>query len=258
MLPACERVVAQSSKSPESRSNAAFGEFSKSVAEELEEISCGLRYPGGSALFVEGEAPRGVFIVRSGRVKLFISSGDGKTVILRMAKAGDLLGLPGTLSGRQYEVTAETLGPCQVSFIKRDAFLRFMHAHQEVCLAVAEQLTNIYCTTCHEIRYLGLSRSAGEKLAQLLLEWPASNGDTPSRIKFAFKHEEVAQMIGTSRETVSRLFTEFKKKQIAELNGSTLRIRNRAALQAVAAGTPLSQQRGGERDSDSHFHADGV
>lgn len=258
-----------SPRNAEAKVASAFGDLAPGIVAELEESSYSLRYPGGTTIFTEGEAARGIFVLQSGRVKLFICSGEGKTLILRLAKPGDVLGIPGTLSGKQYEVTAETIGPCQMAFIKRELFLRLMNAHQPICLAVAQQLTNIYSSACHEMRCLGLSHSASGKLAKLLLEWPLTNGDTPARIKFVFRHEEVAQMIGTSRETVSRLFVEFKKRKLVELNGSTLHIRDRAGLQAIAAGRhSVGRNHGAEKgaglaqpeagDLESRFHPDGV
>ncbi len=236
----------------------AFGNFSRPVLDELEQINYSMRYPDQFVLFTEGEAPRGVFILCSGRVKLFICSGDGKTLVMRMANPGDILGLPGTLSGRQYEVTAETIGPCLLAFINRDSFLRFMRAHQEVCIAVTYQLVQIYSSACDEIRRNALSHTAGEKLAKLMLEWPLANGDTPDHIKFSFTHEQLAQMIGSSRETVSRWLTEFKKKHVAELVGGTLHICDRASLQAIAEGSPLSSLwTESPADSVNGFHHDG-
>jgi len=270
MLSAHDHVVTLHPREPEPRIATAFGELPQSVARELEEMGCELRFPGGTTLYSEGEPVRGIFVVHSGRVKIFICSGEGKTLIMRLSKPGDVLGLPGTLSGQQYEVTAETIGPCQLTFIKREHFLRFMHAHKEICLAVADQLARIYASICDEMRCLGLSHSASGKLAKLLSEWPQSNGDTPARIKFAFRHEEVAQMIGTSRETVSRLFVEFKKRNLVELNGSTLHVHDRAALQEIAAGRDPAGRRGGKnphsspeqhangRGADGRFHPDGV
>ncbi len=211
-----------------------FTNVPSKAAAELEMISCPLPYPDGAVLFAEGQAPRGVFILRKGRVKLSTCSSDGKTLILRIAEPGEVLGLAGTMSGRPYELSAETLGPVEVDFVKRDQFLRFVHCHNEVCLRVAEQLSNMYNIACREIRSLGLSHSAAEKLAKLLLDWSIANADQPSgRIKLSLTHEEVAQMIGTSRETVTRLFAEFKRKQFIQLNGSTLLIRNKASLQAM-------------------------
>jgi CRP/FNR family transcriptional regulator, cyclic AMP receptor protein len=269
-------AASRRARSAEPTTTTVFGALTQSVVNELEAISFPIHYPDAAKLFHEGEPARGVFILQSGRVKLYLSSVDGRALILRMAKPGDVLGLPATLSGRQYEVTAETLGPCQLAFIKRDPFLRLMNNCKEISLGVAQQLTSSYVSACHAIRCLGLSQSSGEKLALLLLEWPMSNGDTASRIKFAFRHEEVAQMIGMSRETVSRLFVEFKKRKLAELDGSTLYIRDRQLLQLIADGKtlispfigrrsdaaekshPTPEQRVGDGDSSSHFYPDGV
>ncbi len=213
-----------------------FCELSPKAKQEFESISCTITYPDGAALFAEGQTPRGVFLVRRGQVKLSICSSEGKTLILRLAGPGDVLGLAGTLSGRQYEMTAESVGPCEVEYVKRDGFLRFMQTHNEVCLWVAEQLSQMYNTACHEIRSLGLSHSAAEKLAKLLLDWSGKPQDSrqSGRIKLSLTHEEVAQMIGTSRETVTRLFADFRKRQFIQLNGSTLLIRNKASLEAMA------------------------
>jgi len=207
------------------------------TVQALEAIKYTTAYPKGAVLFVEGQAPRGVFILCRGRVKLSICSSDGKTLILKIAEPGEVLGLSASVSGKPYELTAETLDPCQVNFVKREDFLRFLREHNDVCLRVAEQLSEKYNTACHEIRSLGLSHSAAEKLAKLLLEWSLKNGGTrqPDRMKLTLTHEEIAQMIGTSRETVTRLFADFKKRQLIQLKGSTLVIRNRSALEHLVS-----------------------
>ena len=215
------------------RADKIFCNLPQPTVQALEAIKYTTAYPKGALLFVEGQAPRGVFILCRGRVKLSICSSDGKTLILKIAEAGEVLGLSASVSGKPYELTAETLSPCQVNFVKREDFLRFLREHNDVCLRVAEQLSEKYNTACHEIRSLGLSHSAAEKLAKLLLEWSLKNGGArqPDRMKLTLTHEEIAQMIGTSRETVTRLFADFKKRQLIQLKGSTLVIRNRPALE---------------------------
>ena len=166
-----------------------------------------------------------------------ICSTDGKTLILKIAESGEVLGLSATVSGKPYELTAETVDPCQINFVKREDFLRFLREHSEACLRVAEQFSEKYNAACREIRSLGLSHSAAEKLARLLLDWSTRNGEANKqepRVKLALTHEEIAQMIGTSRETVTRLFAELKKRQIVQSKGSTLVIRNKAALKSLA------------------------
>ena len=270
MGPANHRGVSARAPKSESRPTTAFGSLTPDLAAELEEMSYTLLFPSGSVLFAEGDAARGVFILATGRVKLSICSGEGRTLILRLAEPGDVVGLPATLSGDAYEVTACAIGPCRCAFVKREQFMRFMHAHKEISLGVTDQLRRMYCSACFEIRRIGLSHSAVEKLAELLVGWPATNGDSPVRLRFPFSHEEVGQMIGSSRETVSRAFATFKRKRLAELNGATLHIRDRAALAAVAAGDGslakllkekprLSPERGtAEVDPDDYFHPDGV
>jgi CRP/FNR family transcriptional regulator len=210
-----------------------FCNLSNGALHALESIKYTTAYPKGAVLFVEGQAPRGIFLLCKGRVKMSICSSDGKTLILKIAEPGEVLGLSATVSGKPYELTAETLDPCQVNFVKREDFLRYLKDHNEVCLRVAEQLSDKYNTACHEIRSLGLSHSAAEKLAKLLLEWSEKNGGPGGRVKLTLTHEEIAQMIGTSRETVTRLFADFKKRQLIQLRGSTLVIRNRAALETL-------------------------
>jgi len=219
------------------RADKIFCNLPPQTVQALETIKYTTAYPKGAVLFVEGQAARGVFILCRGRVKLSICSSDGKTLILKIAEAGEVLGLSASVSGKPYELTAETLDPCQVNFVKREDFLRFLREHNDVCLRVAEQLSEKYNTACHEIRSLGLSHSAAEKLAKLLLEWSLKNGGVrqPDRMKLTLTHEEIAQMIGTSRETVTRLFADFKKRQLIQLKGSTLVIRNRAALQNLVS-----------------------
>ena len=212
-----------------------FCNLPKLSLQELERVKYASAYPQGAVLFLEGQAPRGVYVICSGRVKLSTTSRDGKTLILRIAQAGEVLGLHATVSGKPYELTGETQQPCQLDFIRREDFLRFLQHHADACLNAAEHLSK-NCQSAYEmIRSLGLSHSVSEKLARLLLEW-SSDGDVTKegiRIKVALTHEEIAQLIGTSRETVTRVLGEFREKQLAQLRGSTLMILNKPALERM-------------------------
>src|SRR5688572_20108722 len=136
-------------------------------------------YPKGALLFVEGEQPRGIFILCRGKAKLTTTSGEGRTLIVKIASPGEILGVSAAILGRPYEVSAETLEASQVSFIRRDDFLRFLNAYPEACMHTAQQLSEKYEAAQREIRSLGLAHTTSEKLARLLLEWTASGEDTP-------------------------------------------------------------------------------
>ena len=202
----------------------------------FESIKYATAYPRRAVLFVQGQLPRGLFVLCKGSVKLVINSPSGRALIVKVAEPGEVLGLSATISGNPYEVTTETIDPCQVNFVKRDDFLRFLKDDVEACFKVAEQLSEKYHNACKEAGALGLSHSAGEKLAKLLLEWTSKNDGVKGepRLKLRLTHEEIAQMIGTSRETVTRLFAEMRKRQILQSKGSTLVIRNTAALRELA------------------------
>jgi len=212
-----------------------FCELPKGPLEDLEKIKYASAFPQGAILFLEGQPARGAYIVCAGRVKLSTTSRDGKTLILRIAQAGEVLGLHATVSGAPYELTAETLQPCQLDFIKRDDFLRFLQNHADACLNAAQHLSQ-NCQDAYEmIRSLGLSHSVSEKVARLLLEWADGGENTKEgiRIKVSLTHEEMAQLVGTSRETVTRVLGEFRERHLAQLRGSTLLIQNKAGLEKL-------------------------
>jgi CRP/FNR family transcriptional regulator, cyclic AMP receptor protein len=215
------------------RSEGFFCQLSATALKDLDAIKFTSAYPAGAVLFIEKQTARGVYVLCEGEVKLSISSSEGKKLILRITKPGEVLGLDSALSGAPHEVTAETLRPCQVAFIPRDAFLRFMSKHAEAYPLVAGQLGSQYQVACEQLRNLGLSASAPEKLAKLLLDFSVRGQQTKegSRVKLPLTHEEIAEFIGTTRETVTRTLSEFKSHHLVELRGSTLVIENRKALE---------------------------
>ncbi len=214
-----------------------FCALSHSSTKALDELKHTSSYPEGAMVFMEGQAARGIYVVCQGRAKLMTTSTEGKTLILKIAQPGDVLGLHAVVSGRPYEITAETLQPCQLAFIAREDFLRFLKQNGDACLQAAQHVSRDCQLAYESIRSIGLSHSVTEKLARLLLQW--SNDGRPSngmiRVKLSLTHEEIAQLIGSTRETVTRTLSEFKKRAIAELTGSTLLIRNPAGLQSLAA-----------------------
>jgi CRP/FNR family transcriptional regulator, cyclic AMP receptor protein len=215
-----------------------FCNFSTAALHHFDQIKFASAFPSRAVLFVEGQAPRGIFVLCQGQVKQSICSREGKILIMKIAEPGEVLGLSATLSGKPYEQTAETTEPSQVSFVKRDDFLRFLHQQGDACLRAAGQLSKNYHAVCHEARLLGLTHSVREKLAKWLLELVPAGGtptNQPTKVRLPLTHEEIAQTIGTSRETVTRLFADLRRRNIVEMNGVTLVVRNRAALERVVA-----------------------
>ena len=220
------------------RAERLFCNMSDGTVDALDSVKFTGLYPKGSLLFVEGEEPRGVFILCSGRAKLTTSSTEGKTLIVKIAEPGEVLGASATILGKPYEVSAETIEPSQLNFIKRDDFLKFLGTHAEACMHTAQQLSEKYHSAQREIRSLGLSQTTSEKLARLILDWCDRGGETTTkgiRLKVLLTHEEIAQMIGTTRETVTRLLSDFKRKKIIDVKGSSLFVTNKPLLENMVS-----------------------
>jgi CRP/FNR family transcriptional regulator len=221
-----------------SRASGFFCELSNEALMDFNGLKSATSYPAGALLFLEKQPARGVFVLCAGEVKLSISSASGKTLILRIAKAGEVLGLMATMSGIRYEVSAETLHPCQIAFIHRDDFLHFVAKHPEVYKQVVHQMTSLYSGACDQLRTVALSASAPEKLARLLLGWSDEAKATKpgAAVKLPLTHEEIAEFIGSTRETVSRTLSEFRNRHLVVLEGSTLMISNRNELETIGCG----------------------
>jgi CRP/FNR family transcriptional regulator len=224
---ACERRAAQH-----------FCAFGDDALRNLDGIKFAVAYPKGGRVFVQGQEARGVYLLCEGRVKLSTSSGDARVLITQVAEPGEILGLGATLSGEPYEVTAEALEPCQLTFVRRAQFLRLLSENSNAALRAARQMSHNYRAAFEQVRLLGLSQSAAGKLARFLLEGCAATGQKPgagNRMKLTLTHEEIGQRIGASRETVTRLFSEFKHERIIEVKGSTLFVHNRGALEILTS-----------------------
>jgi CRP/FNR family transcriptional regulator, cyclic AMP receptor protein len=213
-----------------------FCDFSEPVMKVLDQASHRSTVPAGAILFVEGQLPRGLFILCSGKVKFSTTSRDGKVLILKTAEAGEPLGLSAAISGDVYEMTAETATPCQLNFLDRKALLNLLQSHSEVGLHAAQSLSRDFQSAYRDIHDLVLARSSAGKLARLLLSCSPRQVEQLDevRLRSAMTHEEMAQRIGSSRETVTRLLSDLKRKQLIRLDGATLVIRDRTALEALA------------------------
>jgi CRP/FNR family transcriptional regulator len=212
-----------------------FCNLPASAAQRLNEIKSTAIYPKGAMLFIEDQHPRGVFVLCSGKVKLSTTSREGKTIITKLSLPGDVLGLNAVVSDHLYEVTAEMMEPGQANFIPRDSLLQLMRDFPEVAVRIAMQLSRNYYAAYEGIRTLGLAASPSEKFAKLLLSWSAEtapNGGS-NQLRLTLTHEEIGEIIGTTRETVSRLISDFKRKQLLRIKGATLVIRSRPALEKI-------------------------
>lgn len=213
-----------------------FCRFSAPVMRAVDMISHHTVMPEGALLFVEGQTSRGIFILCSGKVKLSTTSKEGKVLILKQAETGEVLGLSAAISGTDYEMTAETASACQLNFIGRQDFMKILQNESEVGMHAALWLSREFQGAYRDIHDLVLARSSSGKLARLLLSCAPRDAQVSKEqhLRSAMTHEEMAQRIGSSRETVTRLLSNLKKKRLIRIEGATLIIRDRTGLEAMA------------------------
>ncbi len=219
----------------ELRNESFFCSLPPDALKAFEGLKFSTAYPRGAVLFVEGQKPRGIYMLCTGKVKLSVNSAEGKTLIVGIAEPGDLLGLNAVVSGDGYEIAAETTQPSQVNFVKREDFVKFLQEYGSACLQTAQHLSKS-CNHAYDlVRTLALSQSASEKLAKYFIDLTSSTSKSADgfRIQIGMTHEEIAQVIGTSRETVTRLLSDFRQKKLATLKGSTLLVHNRTGLEKL-------------------------
>jgi CRP-like cAMP-binding protein len=138
-----------------------------------------------------------------------------------------MLGLAATLSAEPYLASAETLEATELAYAEREQFLSCLAQDPDVSLSVARQACANYQNACRQVSLLGLCRSAGERVAHFILNWPSPVLD--------LTHEEIAQAAGTTRETVTRTLAGFRKNGWASLAASKLTIQSREALEKLVA-----------------------
>jgi len=219
------------------RSDEFFCNLSQESLKVLDQMKHVTHLPARAVIFSEGQSPRGIYMLCQGQAKLSVSSRGGKTFILRIAEPGEILGLHSVVASRPYELTAETMQPCQLNFVSQQDFLRFLKDHGEACVRAAQHISRDCQDAYDVVRTIGLSTSASGKVAKFLLT-SATDGrvkDGVIHTKLALTHDDIGQLTGTSRETITRTLGEFRKKNIVELKGSVLIIHDKSALEQLVA-----------------------
>jgi len=181
----------------------------------------------GTVLFAEGDVAQRVYILRSGSASVSVSSTEGRVVILRMAHAGEVLGLNSVLGNSVHDTTVKTLEWCCVHSISRAELIAFIEGSQAGAHTLLTLLSRELTQLTERTRSLLLPQTAGGRLANLLLEC----GRESTRIDKVFTHDEIGQMIGSSRETVTRLFATLKRRKVIRITADSVVINDRAALE---------------------------
>ena len=212
--------------------NTSLGTLSAEALRDLQSIMSIVDYDAGDILFLEQESLSRVFVVLEGDVRLSLQDIGGKRLTLRIANRGAVLGMSEAFSGSLSEWSADTIYPSKIASIKRSDFIRLAERHSEVYRLATMELIRTCSHTCRTLRILALTHSARKKLGGQLLVWAEQGTRTgdQSLYRLAMSHAQIAEFIGTTRESVSRSLTNFKHCGLVEFRGSMVTIPSMAAL----------------------------
>ena len=200
------------------------------VLKHLDSTLTPLSRAGGEILYAQNEMPKGLYVLFQGKVKLTAVFATGKTALLRISRAGDLLGLNAVMAQHPYMATARVLRACRLAFIAREDLISLVMRHPELGLVISRRLAQDCAEALMELLFLRVTTSSLQRLAMLLLQWSAR----PSRLPIFYTHAEIGQMIGASRETVTRLMNQLERDGEISFSRFKLKILNEPGMRKIA------------------------
>jgi CRP-like cAMP-binding protein len=185
-------------------------------------------YKKNSVILSEEDSGSALFVIAKGKVKIARTSNDDKEVILAILSESDFFGEMSLLDGMTRSATVTALEDSKLFMIQRAEFLDLLKKFPEVSIALLTELTKRLRASSMKIKALSLKDAEG-KVATVLLQLADEMGKIRQglvEIDSLPYQQELANMAGTSRETISRTLHAFAKKGLVELDGSKLRIIN--------------------------------
>ena len=191
-----------------------------------------LSFKKGKLIFYEGGIPTGAFLVESGRAKIYKTGLDGKDQIFYVYKAGDLLGYHALLCDEQYEDSCEALEDCKISFISKSNFQVMIDKIPDLNQLLIQNMSHEFGVLVNTITVLA-QKPLRERLALWLLilneKYQSQDGNV------LLPREDLANIIGTARESLGRLLKEFKEEQLIEIDSKIIRLSNPPKLLKIAS-----------------------
>lgn len=205
-----------------------FSELDDDTLIKLSQLGTLKSFDKDSIILSEQDAGSALFVMVSGKVKVARVSNDDKNkeVILTLLNPSDFFGEMALLDGLARSATVTSIEDSKVFIIQRNDFLDLIKEHPDVSIALLQELTQRLRAAGMKIKALSLKDAEG-KVATVLLQLADDMGRIKQGVveieKLPYQHE-LANMAGTSRETISRTLHSFAKKGLVELEGTKLRI----------------------------------
>jgi CRP/FNR family cyclic AMP-dependent transcriptional regulator len=180
--------------------------------------------PRGLAIMREGDATDCLYVIISGRLKVMVGEADGKETILNILSAGEFFGEMGLIDDNPRSATVVAIEPCELLALTKQAFRKFLLENTDLAMAVMRVLVRRLREADRKIGSLAMLDVYG-RVARLLLDMSESV-DGRRVVTRRISKQDIAKMIGASREMVHKVMKDLQVSGYIELDGSTIVLRD--------------------------------
>jgi len=199
----------------------------------VEEVFDPIRFKKHQPLFIEKSKPLGVYYIKSGRVKVFKTGMDGKEQIVRIARAGELVGYKELMLDTRYTNSASVLETTEAYLIPKEDFQEVLNQNQQV----AQAFNNMLCRDLMEAEQKLVDiayKPVRNRLAEALVALSSVKSPQEDDLNIKLTREDLGRMIGTVKETVIRVLADFREEKLIATNGRNISILNLDRLTTIA------------------------
>jgi CRP-like cAMP-binding protein len=183
-------------------------------------------YRKKEAIFTEGEYPNSLFLVKKGKVKIVKTNDNGKEYVIAVRKEGDFIGYLALLQNERYPISAYALESTEISTVAKTDFFELLHNNRDVANKFIKLLAdNIFEKEEQllSLAYNSVRKRVAETLVKLHGEYKVEGR---INTEIVILREDLANMVGTAKETVIRTLADFKEEKLVKIKGSRITILN--------------------------------
>lgn len=206
-----------------SRYHSVFCDLGQEEVNRLNESKLCATYKKGQDIFMEGFASIGLYCMNKGKVKVHRNGELGKQPIVRLAKAGDILGYRALITGEPYSATATALEDSDICFVPRDMFFSLIQTDAHLSMQVMKLLSYDLGHAESTINNL-VQKSVRERMAEAILYLKETYGlqEDGKTLNVQISREDFANLVGTATETAIRLLSEFRTDGLIAFDGKKI------------------------------------
>ncbi|MGM0411287.1 MAG: Crp/Fnr family transcriptional regulator, partial [Bacillota bacterium] len=202
-----------------------FSEMNEDELLEINNLIKTVTYPGGYTLFFQGDEGKKVFFLKEGKVKIVKTAEDGSEQILEILQSGDVFGEVVLFGINHYPATARTMEDIKVNYLNRDDFKEYFNKNPQIAWGMLKVMAQKLAKAQHRVENLGLRNTKG-RVARLIMDLLDDFGNKEDEFVLDISQSDLANFIGTSRETVSRTLSEFRKKDLLKMTDNKIIIKD--------------------------------